>query len=134
MSTRTWLAVACISLTSTIASAEHENDALVERGREAYVEHYCGACHRLDAVGSAGIFGPPHDDAGRVAQERAEDPATVGRWPDARAYIRESIEMPSAYLVPEYAGYRHAMPAYDLSDDILEALVEFLMAQHAVAE
>jgi mono/diheme cytochrome c family protein len=132
--TRSWWVVACIALTVSLASAGHEDDALVARGRQVYLDHYCGACHRLAEVGSAGIFGPAHDDAARVAQERVEDPALAGRWPDARAYLRESIVNPAAYVVPGYAAYRHAMPAFDLSDDLLEALVEFLMEQHGDAE
>lgn len=136
MNTRTWswLAMAFIVSMGTFAIAGHEDDALVERGREAYLDHYCGACHRLDAVGSGGVFGPAHDSAARVAQERVDDPATSGRWLDARAYLRESIVTPSAYIVAGYAGNRHAMPAYDLTDELLEALVEFLMAQHAAAD
>jgi mono/diheme cytochrome c family protein len=102
---------------------------LVERGRGLYVEHYCGVCHALAALGSAGIFGPPHDDMGRVAELRVAH--ADGRWADARAYLRESIVDPRAYLVPGWGSGRHAMPAYVLEEDDLSALVEFLLSQRA---
>jgi mono/diheme cytochrome c family protein len=112
-----------------VAASTPVDGALVEAGRGLYLEHYCGACHALAAVGAAGVFGPPHDDMGSVAQARVEDPALADRWPDARAYLRESIVDPRAYLVPGWYSGRHAMPAYDLDDDELAALVEFLLAQ-----
>jgi len=115
-----------------LAGAATGEDALdptlVERGRELYVGLYCGACHRLSAVGAGGFFGPPHDDVARLARARVADPEHALRWPDARAYLREAIRSPAAYVVPGYGPGRHAMPAYDLADDDLAALVEFLMA------
>jgi mono/diheme cytochrome c family protein len=111
------------------ASSAPIDEALVDAGRDLYLQHYCGACHALAAVGAAGVFGPPHDDMGRVAQARVDDPELADRWPDARAYLRESIVDPRAYLVPGWYSGRHAMPAYDLVDGELAALVEFLLAQ-----
>jgi mono/diheme cytochrome c family protein len=124
-----------LALTTIAATAEMPVDAAtIERGRALYGELYCGACHRLDAVGAQGFFGPPHDDMATVARARAEDPSNAGRWVDARAYLREAIRVPTAHIVPGYGGGRHAMPAYDVSDEDLTALVEFLMTQHGVGD
>lgn len=104
-------------------------DETYERGRTLYLEHYCGACHRLDTVGTQGFFGPPHDAMGPVAEARVEDPSYRGEAVDAAGYLRESIARPAAYVVPGYAGTPHAMPAYALSEEDLDALVAFLLAQ-----
>lgn len=101
------------------------------RGEQLYLELYCGMCHTLGAVGTRGSFGPPHDDIGAVAAARVGDPGYHGDADDAAGYLRESIARPAAYLAPGWAMSSHAMPAYDLSDEELEALVAFLLAQAA---
>lgn len=105
------------------------NDSTVERGRKLYLQRHCGGCHALAAVGAEGFFGPPHDAMGEVAEERVASPDYGGDATDAAGYVRESIVNPQAYVVPGFALTRHPMPAYDLSEDDLAALVAFLMAQ-----
>lgn len=101
--------------------------ALAERGKSLYLELHCGACHALRAAGSAGIFGPAQDAIGVIALARVADPAYAGSAESAAAYLRESIVAPAAYIVPGYAFTRHPMPAYDIAEEDLEALVSFLL-------
>jgi mono/diheme cytochrome c family protein len=95
---------------------------------EVYLQSYCGACHALAAAGTAGAFGPSHDDARALAEERLRDPNYRGAATTAAEYIRESIVDPGAYIVPGYAATPHRMPAYgNLDDEALDALVALLM-------
>lgn len=97
-------------------------------GVEVYLQSYCGACHALASAGTAGAFGPSHDDARAQAEERLRDPNYRGAATTAEEYIRESIVDPGVYLVPGYAATPHRMPAYgNLSDEALDALVALLM-------
>jgi mono/diheme cytochrome c family protein len=99
-------------------------------GVEVYLRSYCGACHALSAAGTKGAFGPAHDDARPLAEERLLDPAYRGRATTAEDYFRESIVEPAAYIVPGYAATPHAMPAYTNFDEReLAALVALLMQQ-----
>lgn len=114
-----------------LLAQEHESrgDEVVSRGREVYRASYCGACHTLSAIGARGAFGPSHDAMGVIAAARLQDPGYQGAATDAEGYLRESITAPSAYLVPGWSMSSHAMPAYDLPEQDLNALVTFLLAQ-----
>lgn len=108
--------------------AEATTAAGLERGIEVYRANACGACHRLERVGAGGFFGPPHDDVAAAAAARLRDPGYRGAARTVAEYLRESITDPTAYLVPEYALTRMAMPAYGhLSDVDLDALVQLLL-------
>jgi nitric oxide reductase subunit C len=97
-------------------------------GIEVYLQSYCGACHALAAAGTAGAFGPSHDDARALAEQRLRDPNYRGAATTPEDYIRESIVDPGVYIVPGYAATPHRMPAYgNLSDEALDALVALLM-------
>ncbi|MDZ7801967.1 MAG: c-type cytochrome [Trueperaceae bacterium] len=104
---------------------------LRERGAQLYRQLYCGMCHTLGAAQTRGSFGPEHNDIGAVAAARVADPSYHGDADDAAGYLRESITAPAAYLAPGWAMSSHAMPAYDLSEQDLDALVAFLLAQAA---
>lgn len=43
------------------------NPEVMARGLAVYQSYYCGACHQLDAAGSKGVFGPPHNAMGVIA-------------------------------------------------------------------
>jgi mono/diheme cytochrome c family protein len=66
------------------------------RGLAVYQTYYCGACHQLDATGSKGIFGPPHNAMGVIARARVMDSHYTGRATTAEEYLIESILDPSA--------------------------------------
>lgn len=112
------------------AIVEWADPVLIERGAQVYRENYCGVCHRLAAVDATGVFGPGHDEMGRVAWERIVAPGYDGNATDAAGYIYESIVDPYIYLVESYEVTAHRMPPYaHLDEDALAALVAFLLAQ-----
>ncbi|MCI0425810.1 MAG: cytochrome c [Actinobacteria bacterium] len=86
-------------------------------GRLLFQATGCVACHTLGDM-SRGTIGPDLNGlAGRAAS----------RVPglDGEAYVRQSLRAPQAFLVP---GYGDAMPTFDLTDEELDALIEFLMS------
>jgi nitric oxide reductase subunit C len=126
-------ALAWAALAPAVGSGADPSTAVVPPeqlalGIEVYLQSYCGACHALAAAGTAGAFGPSHDDARASAEERLRDPNYRGAATTPEAYIRESIVDPGAYIVPGYAATPHRMPAYgNLDDEALDALVALLM-------
>ena len=101
-------------------------DALVAQGQEIFVgAGGCAACHTIDGV-AAGLVGPDQTHIGTEA-------ATRRPGLSAREYITESILDPEAF-VP--TGVERALPGVmtpaltaNLTDDQVNALVEFLLAQ-----
>jgi mono/diheme cytochrome c family protein len=83
------------------------------RGEQRFAEIGCNGCHTVAGVG--GMVGPDLTHIGSAPlRER-------GRWSSARAYIKESIRQPQAYLVPGYpgdmpSGSKLGLTARDLSD------------------
>ena len=83
-------------------------------GKAIFEEQGCGGCHTFAPAGSTGKQGPSLDKLPELA-ERAGEPLDT--------FIRESIVNPDAYLE---RGYPNVMPPYNLPDEQLDALVEFL--------
>ncbi len=90
----------------------------------------CVACHSVaDGVNMAG---PSLAGIGARAKERIAAAEYTGQAKDAAAYIRESIEKPSAYVVPGAmysANGQSFMPttyAKDLKPEQIEQLVAYL--------
>jgi mono/diheme cytochrome c family protein len=109
-------------------SAGSEGSA--ERGLEVYQQQYCGICHRLDAAGTAGLFGPTHNGMAVIAEQRIHAPGYTGTARTAAEYLRESIVNPQAYVVEGYQQTRHHMPIYThLSETDVDALVQMLLEQ-----
>jgi mono/diheme cytochrome c family protein len=68
--------------------------------RSLFLSKGCGACHTIDAIAAArGVIGPNLNNLGQVAGTRKPGM-------DAKAYIRESILQPAAFLSP---GYQNLM-------------------------
>jgi cytochrome c oxidase subunit 2 len=81
-----------------------------------------GACHTLTDAGTAGIVGPALDEISEVAASRVDGLT-------AEEYMRQSIVEPGAYVVE---GYGPTMPANfgtTLSEDEINILVDYLLAQ-----
>jgi cytochrome c551/c552 len=75
----------------------------------------CGGCHTFQPAGANGQQGPDLDNVAQDAQK-------AGKPVDA--YVKESIEDPSAYVVP---GFQPIMPTFaDLSGDQVDALVAYI--------
>jgi cytochrome c oxidase subunit 2 len=92
----------------------------LERGKEVFQTKGCGSCHTLAAVpGAAGAVGPNLNNIGSAAEQRK--PGT-----SAEAYIRESIQDPSAFIAP---GFPPLMPQLPMTEDELTSLVTLLQAQ-----
>jgi hypothetical protein len=103
---------------------------LVGRGLEVYKEQYCGICHQLSIAQTGGLFGPPHDGIGAVADQRIQDPGYAGSAATGEEYLRESLLDPKAYVVPGYEFTSHHMPAYvHLEEADINALVQMLLQQ-----
>ncbi len=85
----------------------------------------CAACHTIEGVpGAVGLVGPNQSTVG------AEAGARIPGY-SAEEYLRESILDPDAYVVEGYAPGLMAplVNAANLTDDEIDALVEFLLAQ-----
>ncbi len=90
-------------------------------GLAVFQQNGCGGCHTLQAAGATGKVGPDLDN---LKQEAAK--ANRG---DLKAFIRESIIDPAAYLAP---GYPNAMPptfGTQIPADKLGQLVDYLAGQ-----
>ena len=111
---------------ATSGSGGGSSDALIAQGQEIFVGvGGCAACHTIEGV-AAGLVGPDQTHIGTEA-------ATRKPGLSAREYITESIRDPEAF-VP--TGVERALPGVmtpaltaNLSDDQVNALVEFLLAQ-----
>lgn len=85
------------------------------RGLEVAQEQGCLGCHSVDGADGAGptwkgLYGK---------EETLEDGSTVVV---DEAYLREAIVDPNASIVKDYAAI---MPAYELSDEDIKALIDF---------
>ena len=100
-------------------AAQQQAASPVARGEQIF-QQYCAACHTLD--GSPKVGPSLNGLAGRTTTLDDGTTVTVDE-----AYIRESILDPQAKIV---AGYPPVMPAtfgQALSEDDLDALVQFLL-------
>jgi mono/diheme cytochrome c family protein len=84
----------------------------VVRARSLFASKGCAACHTIQEIPTArGQVGPNLSQLGTKAGQE-------GRPTDLKAYIRESILQPSAFIVP---GYPNAMPPYQEVPDGTQA-------------
>lgn len=79
----------------------------------------CSSCHTIEGV-STGTTGPDLTHVATTAVDRVSGMS-------AEEYIRQSIEDPTAFLVPEYSASMTELRQY-LSDQEYEDLVEFLLS------
>lgn len=97
-------------------------------GKEVYARQSCGACHVLTSVGSAGIFGPPHDNMAEIAAQRIREERYQGSAATPEEYIHESIVDPQRFLTDGYQITRFPMPVFtNLAAQEVDALVYLLM-------
>ena len=90
-------------------------------GKALFVSNGCGSCHTYKPAGSTGKVGPDLDNLPADAKK-----ANKGPLP---AYVKQSIEVPSAYVVPGFPN--GVMPPYKgkLTDAQINDLVKFLTTQ-----
>src|SRR4051794_1236741 len=90
-------------------------------GKALFVSNGCGSCHTYKPASSTGKVGPDLDNLPADAKK-----ANKGPLP---AYVKQSIEVPSAYVVPGFPN--GVMPPYKgkLTDAQINDLVKFLTTQ-----
>lgn len=129
------MAAACGTIAAPVSRVAPEKPvdaALIERGREVYLENYCGICHTLTAANTRGTFGPNHDNAAGQAARHLALTSYRGEASTVEEYIRESIVNPTVFYTPGYEATSHHMPAFThLPDEDIEALVYLLAHQRA---
>ncbi len=89
------------------------------RGEQIFRTKGCVGCHTHAAVSGA------HMQVGPDLTALAERAGARVSGLDAAAYVRQSIRVPSAFIVPGYAAV--SMPDLRLTDDEIDALVAFLL-------
>jgi mono/diheme cytochrome c family protein len=87
-------------------------------GKSFFTANGCGGCHTYKPAGSSGKVGPDLDNLAADAKK-----ANHG---SVEEYVKESIENPSAYVVPGFPN--GVMPVYGgkLTDSQIGDLVSFL--------
>jgi mono/diheme cytochrome c family protein len=87
-------------------------------GKALFLANGCGGCHTYKAAGTNGKVGPDLDGLPADATKANKGPLPV--------YVKQSIEDPSAYVVPSFPN--GVMPVYKgkLTDSQINDLVKFL--------
>src|SRR5687768_15506069 len=94
----------------------------VDRGRQVFQSKGCGGCHTVSGTtGAVGTNGPNLNGIGTAAATRKPNTA-------AEAYIRESIDNPNAFIVPD-SSWPAAMPPGLATGQDLNDVVAFLLSQ-----
>jgi cytochrome c1 len=104
----------------TQAPASGGDSALVAQGKAALERSLCIGCHKIEGTAAVGTIGPELTHIGTVAATRVAGQS-------AEAYIRESIENPTAFVAE---GFNPLMPPglqAVLGDDY-DAVVAYLMS------
>ena len=75
------------------------------RGRDAFLEHGCGACHRIRGTGADGIIGPDLTHVGsRMSLAAGILPNTVDafvRWLRHTDKVKPGVHMPVFAMLPD---------------------------------
>jgi cytochrome c oxidase subunit 2 len=109
---------ASVASMPTIASAP----AGLERGKALFFVKGCVSCHTKVAAGSSANVGP--DLTGLATRAADRKPGM-----SAADYVRESLKVPSAFIVSGYSSFV-GMPDLGLSDDEIAALSAFLLGTY----
>ena len=122
-----WLTVALAGVLAVATVSEFRGptaskpgSASTDRGALVFQAKGCSGCHTVAGVAGFGSMGPNLTHLNRVADERV-----AGM--DAVAYVTQSIRDPQAFTVPNFGP--DVMPTLQVSDDELESLVAFLLAE-----
>lgn len=92
-----------------------------EKGSKVFLSKTCNACHTISSLpGAVGTIGPKLDGLASRAGERKPGM-------DAVAYITESIETPSAFIVPGFQNMMTPGLRNNMTDEEFQDLLAFLM-------
>jgi len=103
----------------TILSSDLKSDSVPKTGPAIFEDKACGACHAVEGL-STGSIGPSLDG---IAIRAADRKPGLG----SEAYLRESIENPSVFLVEDYLPLMPPTIRDSLTDEQFESLIKFLM-------
>ena len=116
--TATFATLAPTTPGASVAVSGTASSPTIERGKSLFYAKGCISCHtKFAAPGSGASVGP--DLTGLAARAADRKPGM-----SAQAYVRESLQTPSAFSVP---GYSATMPDLGLSDEEVAALSAFLL-------
>lgn len=114
------LAIATVSYYSTPTPA---HEASQSHGELLFLSKGCTGCHSIQGLATTAQIGPDLTMVGRIAGERVEGLS-------AAEYIAQSLATPQAFIVPGYeATTAGSMPDFDLTENEIAALVEFLLEE-----
>ncbi len=88
-------------------------------GQGLFLAKACSVCHAIEGI-SSGTIGPTLD--GIASRAAIRKPRLT-----AEAYIRESIEKPAEFVVPDYLPVMPPTIRETMSDEEFESLVTFLL-------
>lgn len=111
--------MAAIAAFLAIAAFPQDSESPSSRGRILFAGSGCTGCHSLDGVATEARIGPDLTGLASRAGDRVEG---LG----APEYVAESIRNPASFIVP---GFSPMMPDLRLSDEEIEALVDFLLGR-----
>lgn len=90
-----------------------------DNGAKLFVSKTCSTCHTVTKIKAVGTIGPSLDGVAKTA-------ATRVKGLDAEAYLRESIEKPSAFVVPKFQPLMPATIRSTMTDQEFSDIVAFL--------
>jgi cytochrome c oxidase subunit 2 len=113
------LLVVVLAIATAIAWVEDDSGAAGSSfdGPAIFQTRGCVGCHSLEGVSDTASIGPDLTGLGERAGDRVDGL-------NGRAYVIQSVRSPQAFTVP---GYGPLMPTIELSDEELDALVDFLL-------
>ena len=119
------VAAATLSLVAAAARPDAGEEVAALDGESLFTTKGCATCHNgPDGVSMIGV-GPSLADAPSWAGERVDGLS-------AEEYVEQSMRNPSAFISPVYrssGGPNEGMPLLQLSDDEIDALVDYLLAR-----
>ncbi len=115
------VAAGALSLFAALARPDTADEAVALDGASLFRIKGCTSCHDGPDGASLTDTGPSLADAPAWAGERVDGLS-------AEAYLEQSMRNPSSFISPR-AMSGVSMPLLQLSDDEIDALVDFLLAR-----
>jgi cytochrome c551/c552 len=91
-------------------------------GEALFFTKGCSGCHTITGVSNTGVQGPDLTNLASIAGERVAGMT-------AEEYVRQSLQQPQAFIVPEFGGMFVEMPTLALSDGEIDSLVDLLLTE-----
>jgi mono/diheme cytochrome c family protein len=114
---------AALSVLATVARPDGGDEVEALDGASLFQVKGCATCHVGPDTNPVGEVGPSLAAVASWAGERVEGLS-------GEEYVEQSMRNPSAFISPDYrptGGPDAGMPVLQLSDDEIDALVEYLL-------